>query len=477
MHVYKEKYRPQFHFTPAKGWMNDPNGMIYYQGEYHLFYQYNPHSINWDSMHWGHAASSDMLHWKHLPIAYYPETEIDDYFSGSSILDEHNATGFFKPGETGMVNIFTHRDNGVQQQSIGYSADGLHFTRYLECVLPNPGREDFRDPKVIWLKDKKRFLMALAVYNHVEFYTSKNLKKWTFYSKFGELEGTHHGVWECPELFELPVRGTEEKRWVLLVNDQGSSKTQYFIGHFEGKKFVSENPRSLHLMLDGGIDNYAAQTFSNMPDDRRVLIGLMVAPRLFNCAPTSPWRSNMTIPRELWLEETSNGIRLFQRPIEEVKSLRGEKISLSDQSVDKTLLVTEYIAPQFDAELVIDVEKSTSIQAGIQFCIGKSQEIVVSYDLQCQMIYVNRSMSGNMSYAENIPSHHEMKLRPREGKISLRILMDHCALEVFDMNGEAAISAQVFPDAEQGGMCLFSRKGDTYFERLDVYAMNSIWEA
>lgn len=475
--MFHEKYRPQFHFTPAKGWMNDPNGLIYYRGEYHLFYQHNPYSINWDSMHWGHAVSSDLLHWKHLPIAYTPETEIDDYFSGSSVLDEHNASGFFDAGESGMINVFTHRDNGVQQQSIGYSADGRHFTRYLECVLPNPGCEDFRDPKVIWLKDKKRFLMVLAVYDHVEFYTSRDLKKWTFYSKFGELEGTHYGVWECPELFELPVRGTDQKRWVLMVNDQGSSKNQYFIGHFEGKKFVSETPRGQRLTLDGGTDNYAAQTFSNMPDNRCVLIGLMVAPNLFNCAPTQPWRSNLTVPRELWLEETADGIRLFQSPIEEVKTLRGDKVSLNHQHVNRTLRVLEHIDPQFDAEIVIDVEGSTAMQAGIQFCVGKSQEIVVSYDLQRQMLYVNRSISGDMSYADDIPPYHEMKLRPRDGKISLRILMDYCALEVFDSNGEAAISAQVFPDAAQGGLSLFSRKGDALFERVEIYQMQSIWEA
>ena len=474
--MYKEMYRPQYHFTPAKGWMNDPNGLIFYEGEYHLFYQHNPHSINWDSMHWGHAVSGDMIHWKHLPIAYTPETEIDDYFSGSSVIDEHNASGLFEPGQKGMVNIFTHRDNGVQQQSIGYSPDGRRFTRYLECVLPNPGCEDFRDPKVIWLKDKKRFLMALAVYDHVEFYTSKDLKKWTYYSNFGQLEGMHHGVWECPDLFELPVRGTDETRWVLVVGDQGASKIQYFIGHFEGKKFVSENPRSTQLMLDGGTDNYAGQTFDHMPDGRRVCMGLMVAPLLFNCAPTTPWRSNLTIPRELWLERTPEGIRLFQRPIEEVKSLRGEKISLSNQTIDKTMTVAEYVAPQFDAEMVIDIEKTTAVQAGIQFCVGEKQEIVVSYDLQRQMLYVNRSLSGNMSYAENIPPYQEIKLKPRDGKIALRILMDHCALEVFDLYGEAAISAQVFPDPSQGGMKLFARKGSALFERLDVYSMKSIWD-
>ena len=229
-------------------------------------------------------------------------------------------------------------------------------------------------------------------------------------------------------------------------------------------------------MLDGGTDNYAGQTFDHMPDGRRVCMGLMVAPLLFNCAPTTPWRSNLTIPRELWLERTPEGIRLFQRPIEEVKSLRGEKISLSNQTIDKTMTVAEYIAPQFDAEMVIDIEKTTAVQAGIQFCVGEKQEIVVSYDLQRQMLYVNRSLSGNMSYAENIPPYQEIKLKPRDGKIALRILMDHCALEVFDLYGEAAISAQVFPDPAQGGMKLFARKGSALFERLDVYSMKSIWD-
>lgn len=476
MYVYKEKYRPQFHFTPPNGWMNDPNGLIYFRDEYHLFYQHNPYSLNWDSMHWGHAVSKDMLHWQHLPVAYTPETEIDDYFSGSSVIDEHNVTGFFQPGQKGMVNVFTHRDSGVQQQHIGYSADGRHFTRYLECVLPNPGREDFRDPKVVWLKDKKRYLMVLAVYDHVEFYISRDLKKWTFYSKFGQWEGTHYGVWECPDLFELPVRGTDERRWVLLVSDQGASKLQYFVGRFEGKKFVSEIPRNVHLQLDGGTDNYAAQTFDSMPDGRRVLMGLMVSPHLFNSAPTSPWRSNLTLPRELWLEKTSEGIRLRQRPIQEVNGLRAEKLELKDQLVDKTLTVADHIAPQFDAEMIINVEKTTAIQAGIQFCVGVRQEIVVSYDLQRQMLYVNRSLSGNMSYADHIPPYHEARLKHRDGKIALRILLDHSALEVFDMNGETAISSLVFPDARQDGVKLFARKGSALFERLDIYAMRPVWE-
>ena len=476
MYVFKEKYRPQFHFSPPSGWMNDPNGLVYYRGEYHLFYQHNPHSLNWDSMHWGHAVSKDMIGWNHLPIAYTPETEIDDYFSGSSVIDEHNVAGFFEAEKKGIVNIFTHRDSGVQQQYIGYSADGRNFTRYLECVLPNPGREDFRDPKVVWLKNKKSYLMVLAVYDHVEFYTSRDLKKWTLYSKFGQLEGTHYGVWECPDLFELPVRGPDESRWVLLVSDQGVSKLQYFIGHFEGKKFVSEISHNIHLQLDGGTDNYATQTFDSMPDGRRVLMGLMVSPHLFNSAPTSPWRSNLTLPRELWLENTDEGIRLFQRPIEEVNSLRGESHSLSAINVDRTFSVADHIAPQFDAEMVINVEESTAIQAGIQFCVGERQEIVVSYDLQRQVLFVNRSLSGDMSYAEHIPPYHEVRLKPRDGKVSLRILLDHSALEVFDINGETAITALVFPDPAQGGIKLFARKGFAVFERLDIYPMRSVWD-
>ena len=472
--MYDETYRPQFHFSPPKGWMNDPNGLIYFQGEYHLFYQYNPYSINWDSMHWGHAVSKDMVHWKHLPIAYTPESPIDDYFTGSAVVDEKNVTGFFDDGEKGMVTVFTHRDNGVQQQSIGYSKDGRTFFRYPFCVLPNPGQEDFRDPKVMWWEEKKRYLMALAVFDHVEFYTSKDLKRWTLLSKFGQLEGSHQGVWECPDLMELAVRGTNEKRWVLIVGDQGASKTQYFIGHFEGKQFINENPPNMHLTLDSGVDNYAGQTYNNMPDGRCVLIAWLNSTHLFNCTPTSPWRSVYTVPRELWLEKTTEGVRLFQRPVPELEILRKEPVRFENMQISSQQELCR-IAPQFDCELVIDVTRSTAMQTGVKLCVGERQEIMVGYDLQRSVLYVNRSISGNMCYASKIPPYLETKVLPVDGRISLRILVDHSTLEVFTASGEAVISALVFPDAAQDRAVLYARKGVGIFEKAEIYPMKSIW--
>lgn len=471
--MYNEMYRPQFHFTPAKGWMNDPNGLVYFNGEYHLFYQYNPHSINWDSMHWGHAVSTDLLTWKHLPIAYEPEGPIDDYFSGSAIVDEKNLSGLFaKKG--GIVTIFTHRDAGVQEQSIGYSEDGRKFHRYPSCVLKNPGKEDFRDPKVIWNEKRKCFMMALAVYNQISFYTSSDLKSWDYLSSFGQIHGSHQGVWECPDMFELPVEGKEERRWVLLVGDQGASKTQYFVGHFEGKNFVSDNPRETKLWLDDGMDNYAGQTYSNLPDNRRILIAWMNSTFLFNCTPTSPWRSVYTIPRELSLHETENGIRIFQRPISELYTLRQEVIRQQDVSIENSQTIC-HLAPQMDIELSMNVAKSSAIQMGIKLCSGEKQEIVVGYDVARQVLYIDRSLSGNVTFAPNFPPHLEASLAPEEGKIKLRILMDHSTLEVFSSDGRVAISALVFPDPAQDTIKFYARKGKAVFDLVEIYPVKSLW--
>ncbi|MDL2205595.1 glycoside hydrolase family 32 protein [Eubacteriales bacterium OttesenSCG-928-N13] len=473
--MYDEVYRPQFHFSPPQGWMNDPNGLIWYLGEYHLFYQHNPHDIHWDSMHWGHAVSTDLIHWENLPIAYTPEGPEDDYFTGSAILDDQNHSGFFDAGESGIVTIFTHRDAGVQQQSIGYSKDGRTFYRYPHCVLPNPGQEDFRDPKVVWWEERKRYLMALTVFDHVEFYTSKDLKKWTLMSKFGQFAGIHQGVWECSDISELPVRGTDEKRWVLIVGDQGASKTQYFVGHFEGKQFVSDDAPETHLTLDSGVDCYAGQTYSNMPDDRCVFISWLNSTHLFNCTPTSPWRSVYSVPRELWLERTENGVRLFQRPVQELNALRGEPVAFDHMQVDSQQSLG-HIPPQFDCEVVLDVSQNSAMQMGMKLCVGEKQEIIVGYDTIRNVLYVNRSLSGNMSYASDIPPYLEARVMPLDGRVSLRILLDQSTLEIFTESGDVVISALVFPDATQNEVVTFARKGVGTFERIRIYPMRSIWK-
>ena len=311
-----EQYRPAFHFTPKEKWMNDPNGMVYYQGEYHLFYQYYPDDNVWGPMHWGHAVSKDMIHWEHLPIALYPD-KLGYIFSGSCVIDWNNTTGFGSKENPPMVAIFTYHDPegeknktiDFQTQGIAYSLDkGRTWTKYEgNPVIPNPGIKDFRDPKVIWHQDTQKWVMSLAVKDHISFYSSKDLKSWKLESDFGEKAGAHGGVWECPDLFPLKDQNGNEK-WVLLVSinpngPQGGSATQYFVGDFDGKTFTPNHDKI--KWIDYGADNYAGVTFSDIPaeDGRRLFIGWMSNWQYAQVVPTYTWRSAMTIPRELTLKK------------------------------------------------------------------------------------------------------------------------------------------------------------------------------
>ena len=248
----QEQHRLQFHFTPPSAWMNDPNGMVYYEGEYHLFYQHNPDSTVWGPMHWGHAVSKDLVHWEHLPIGLYPDS-LGTIFSGSAVADLNNTSGLGTAGNPPLVAIFTYHNaeaeragrNDFQTQGIAFSLDkGRSWTKYEQNpVLPNPGIRDFRDPKVMWYEAGQKWVMALAVADRISFYSSKDLKSWEHESDFGQDIGAHGGVWECPDLFPLKVEGSGEEKWVLLVSinpggPSGGSATQYFVGHFNGESFV-----------------------------------------------------------------------------------------------------------------------------------------------------------------------------------------------------------------------------------------------
>ncbi len=287
--IEMEQHRPHFHFTPESMWMNDPNGMVYYEGEYHLFYQHHPDDVVWGPMHWGHAVSTDLVHWEHLPIALYPD-EYGYIFSGSAVVDWKNTSGFGSKHNPPLIAIFTYHDvdgeqagnNDYQTQGIAYSIDkGRSWTKYENNpVLPNPGIKDFRDPKVIWYEPDQKWIMTLAAHDNVRFYSSPNLKDWIFESEFGKGIGAHGGVWECPDLFPMELDGTQ--KWVLLVslNDggpNGGSGTQYFIGDFDGKTFINDNSKNQILWLDYGRDNYAGVTWSDIPDEdgRRIFMGWM----------------------------------------------------------------------------------------------------------------------------------------------------------------------------------------------------------
>nr|WP_237389541.1 glycoside hydrolase family 32 protein [Bacillus sp. USDA818B3_A] len=283
---YKEKHRPQFHFSPEEKWMNDPNGMVFFNDEYHLFYQYHPFGTTWGPMHWGHAVSKDLIYWEQLPIALYP----DDHgaiFSGSAVVDWNNTSGFFPEGP-GLVAIYTSADNYPesdrprQRQSLAYSKDnGRTWVKYEgNPVLSDLNITDYRDPKVFWHNETNKWVMVLATGQSVTLYISANLKDWEFASEFGNKAGSHDGVWECPDLFQLPVDGNENnQKWVMFVsigdNPQfkEGSRTQYFVGQFDGTTFVNDNPDEMVLWLDFGRDNYAGVSWSDMPAEEFTLAG------------------------------------------------------------------------------------------------------------------------------------------------------------------------------------------------------------
>ncbi|HTJ52695.1 MAG TPA: glycoside hydrolase family 32 protein, partial [Cyclobacteriaceae bacterium] len=305
---YNEAHRPQLHFSPKEKWMNDPNGMIYYQGEYHLFYQYYPEAMVWGPMHWGHAVSTDMIHWQHLPIAIYPDS-LGLIFSGSAVADENNTSGLGTTEKPPMVAMFTYHSMekekagkiDYQNQGIAYSIDkGRTWTKYdHNPVLKNPGIKDFRDPKVFWHAETKKWIVILAVHDHIELYSSDDLKTWHKLSEFGKTYGTHGGVWECPDLFQVKVEKENSKKWVMLVSvnpggPNGGSGTQYFTGDFDGVKFVADENKKTIKWLDYGPDDYAGVTWSNTPGERKLFLGWMSNWAYAQQVPTSPWRSAMT---------------------------------------------------------------------------------------------------------------------------------------------------------------------------------------
>lgn len=321
---YNELYRPQIHFTPAKNWINDPNGMVYADGVYHLFYQYNPRGNDWGNMSWGHAKSTDLLHWEEQPVAL-TEDHLGAIFSGSAVVDKDNTAGF---GKDAIVALYTSA-GAKQQQSIAYSTDGAAtFTTYKSNpVIANTTKNDFRDPKVFWHEESQSWIMSLALgweYG-IEFFSSKNLKNWTSLSVYSNtLPACRMGQWECPDLLRFECEG--EEKWVLLVsvNPGGpvsGSGTMYFVGSFDGKEFVADN-LDYPLWLDYGTDNYAGVTWSNIPD-RTVYIGWMNNWLYAGIVPANPWRSAMTLPRELELKKIGDSYYLASKVVREIEGIAG----------------------------------------------------------------------------------------------------------------------------------------------------------
>jgi fructan beta-fructosidase len=482
---YKEKYRPQFHFSPEDNWMNDPNGMVYYEGEYHLFYQYHPFDTVWGPMHWGHAVSRDLIHWEHLPIALHPD-EHGAIFSGSAVVDHNDSTGFFNRN-SGLVAIFTHSDGSKQSQSLAYSNDkGRTWTKYKgNPVLIEETLPDFRDPKVFWHEETRKWVMILAAGNHVRIYTSDNLKDWNFASTFGEKSGSHAGVWECPDLFELPVGSNpDEAKWVMIVsigNEETyteGSRTQYFIGDFNGKTFINHNSDETVLWIDHGRDNYAGVTWSNIPDEdeRRIFLGWMSNWKYAHQTPTKAWRGAMTLPRELKLAATKGGVRLFQTPIIETDLLRKEKLIWENRKIDSNDDNNILDINGKTIEIIAVFELNTASAFGFKVRKSEEEQAIIGYNVNNESLFIDRRHSGELSFNPFFADKHTVTIEPIDNKIKLHLFIDWSSVEVFANNGELVMTDLIFPAGYSEELELFASDGDVQLVSLEIYRLASIWE-
>lgn len=427
---YNEQYRPQIHFTPAQNWMNDPNGMVYYDGTYHLFYQYNPRGNEWGNMSWGHATSSDMIHWKEQAVALTRD-ELGDIFSGSIVIDKDNTAGF---GANAMVALYTSA-SGVQQQSIAYSTDGgKNFTRYVGNPVIRNNDDNLRDPKVFWHEESKQWVMALAKgwKMGVEFYGSPDLKNWTHLSTFFmELSGRPSIQWECPDLIKMG------NKWVLLVsvNPGGpvlGSGTMYFVGDFDGKAFVADNLK-YPLWLDYGMDNYAGVTWSNM-GDRKVMIGWMNNWSYAGDVPCKPWRSAMTLPRELKLIEYDKKPLLANTVVEEI-----DKIADKWQAAGSELDVKD----AYQLRITLGLDKNASITLSN----STDEKFVIDVNASERTLTTHRTSStGKTSFngTFSIPS-IQAPLCVTGNTVTLDLFIDQSSVEIFTQNGSMAMTNLVFP--------------------------------
>lgn len=468
--------------------MNDPNGLVFYGGEYHLFYQYLPDTHeNRGPKHWGHAVSADLVHWQHLPPALYPD-RLGDIWSGSAVVDWRNTSGLQSGDEKVMIAVFTQVDKGRQQQSIAFSNDrGRSWTMYpRNPVIPNPGLPDFRDPKVFWHQDSGRWVLVLAAGDRVMIFTSPNLKAWTLASEFGATEGAHGGVWECPDLFELAVdRNHDDKQWVLLVslNDgapNAGSGTQYFVGDFDGESFNNIHPPQTVLWVDYGRDNYAGVTFSDIlpTDGRRIFLGWMNNWRYAARVPTTPWRGAMTVPRELVLTAADAASpRLLSRPVREVETLRRATDVMERQRIpDATsILVTEGIAGGA-FEVSVELEIGAASQVGLVLSNDGKDRTVIGYEAASQSLFVDRRRSGLVDFDPGFCGRHSAPLPARFGGIKLHVLADRSSVEVFANDGITVMTESIFPRSENSKLALYAEGGDATLVRCQVWTLGSAWE-
>lgn len=476
---FQEKYRPQYHFTPPSGWMNDPNGMVFHAGEYHLFYQHNPDSTVWGPMHWGHAVSKDLVHWEHLPIALYPDS-LGTIFSGSAVLDKNNTSGLGTESNPPLVAIYTYHNmemekagsDKFQTQGIAFSIDsGRNWQKYeRNPVLENPGIKDFRDPKVSWHEASQKWIMALAVKDRISFYSSSNLIDWQFESDFGTNKGAHGGVWECPDLFPLTFGG--EEKWVLLVSinpggPNGGSATQYFIGDFDGKAFTTEQNQT--LWLDYGTDNYAGVTWSNTAE-KRIFMGWMSNWNYANIVPTETWRSAMTITRELSLVDVKDKVRLKSNPINAYqKELAEKEFSQKISRQDELIIKKDFNR----TEILFERKLEENQKIAIELFNENKESLLFTLDFEKSLAILDRSSIKNHSFSPDFKSVQTAPTYFSKENLKIEVYKDASSVEIFINDGEWVMTSLYFSEQDLNQMKISSDLKVS--ARIKASDFKSIW--
>ncbi|MER6714580.1 GH32 C-terminal domain-containing protein [Streptomyces sp. NPDC000877] len=479
---FTEPYRPTYHYSQLAGRTSDPNGLVYYDGEYHLFHQ--------DEGRWAHAVSTDLVHWQALPIAL-PWNEYGNCWSGSAIVDTDDTSGLFD-GRSGLIAYYTsyHPDKpgGNASVRIAYSKDKGRSWQWHGGSTPavqNPGGPDagwtFRDPKVIRDEQHDQWLMVVSGGDHIRFFTSTDLLTWTHVSSFGYGDWVTPGVWECPDFFPLPVDGDQDKiKWVLTlstgaVRATNGSAAQYFTGDWNGTNFTPDQSAGTTLRADSGRDYYAAMSFYGLPDERRVWLGWMSNWDYPFSAPTGAWNGQLSIPRELTLMETADGTRLVQRPVQELTPLRTATTTRKDLSAGPAsanpLAGVKGVAYEIEAEITL----GTATEVGFRFRADDDQHTTVGYDAEANQLFVDRTASGLSDFTQYFAGRTTAPMKATNGRVTLRVYVDSSSIEAFGADGQAAVTSLIFPTPDADGMAFYAKGGTAHIESLKVHHLDSTY--
>ena len=493
-----EKFRPVYHHTPLYGWMNDANGLVYKDGEYHLYFQYNPYGSKWGNMHWGHSVSKDLVHWEHLAPAIARDT-LGHIFSGSSIVDQENVAGY----GVGSILVFytSASDKNGQIQCLAFSKDnGRTFIKYEKnpILCPADGLRDFRDPKVFRYEPEDKWVMIVSADKEMRFYESKNLKDWNYMSSFGEGYGVQPCQFECPDMVELPVDGDlNRKKWALIVNVNpgcyfGGSATQYFTGNFDGTKFSCDSQPNVTKWLDWGKDHYATVCFSNT-GERTIAVPWMSNWQYCNIVPTKQFRSANALPRELSLYTQDGEIYLSAVPVPEIKTLRKEKKEIPAFTVANDYHIDSLLADNDGAyELALEITVGEAEIMGFNLFNDKGEKVDIYFNLPEKRLVMDRTKSGIVDFGKkSVP--HEIEVHDRrkttsinyiddfalatwapikkENKYTLDVFVDKCSVEIFLNGGKVAMTNLIFPSEPYNRMCFYSKGGSFQVDSFNAYRL------